>query len=100
MSEPLEGQPTSVNVHSGGDVAVALLIEAGAVLSSSLDERTTMGQVARLTVPRLADLCVIDLCDEDGSIRDVGVASSDDMLARELERLRASHPLDPNGEHP
>jgi PAS domain S-box-containing protein len=81
-------------------MAVALLIEAGAVLSSSLDERTTMGQVARLTVPRLADLCVIDLREEDDSIRDVGVASSDDALARELELLRISHPLDPNGEHP
>ncbi|HEY5192507.1 MAG TPA: SpoIIE family protein phosphatase [Solirubrobacteraceae bacterium] len=100
MSEPTEGQPTSVNAHPVGDVAVSLLIEAGAVLASSLDERTTMGQVARLTIPRLADLCVIDLRDEDGSIRDVGVASSDEGLALELERLRASNPLDPNGEHP
>jgi PAS domain S-box-containing protein len=100
MPEPPEGQPTSVTAHPGDDVAVALLIEAGAVLASSLDERTTMGQVARLTIPRLADLCVIDLRDEDGSIRDVGVASSDDTLARGLEQLRASHPLDPDGEHP
>lgn len=100
MPEQPEGQPTSVIAQPGGEVAVSLLIEAGAVLASSLDERTTMGQVARLTIPRLADLCVIDLRDEDGSIRDVGVASSDDALARELERLRASHPLDPEGEHP
>jgi serine phosphatase RsbU (regulator of sigma subunit) len=79
---------------------MGLLIEAGAVLASSLDLTTTMGQVARLTVPRLADLCVIDLRDEDGSIRDVAVASADDELARELEELRASYPLDPHGEHP
>src|ERR1700722_4652619 len=100
MPEPPEGQPTSGSAHTGGDVAVGLLIEAGAVLASSLDLGETMGQVARLTIPRLADLCVIDLRDEDGSIRDVGVASSDDRLAHALERLRASKPLDPSGEHP
>ena len=48
-----------------------------------------MGQVARLTVPRLADLCVIDLRDEDGAIRDVAVAAADGRIARELEELRA-----------
>jgi serine phosphatase RsbU (regulator of sigma subunit) len=51
-------------------------------------------------VPRLADLCVIDLRDEDGSIRDVAVASAEDGLDRELEELRANYPLDPQGEHP
>ncbi len=82
------------------DAAVGLLIEAGAVLASSLDLTTTMGQVARLTVPRLADLCVIDLRDDDGSIRDVAVAATEDNVAQELEELRAVYPLDPGGGHP
>ena len=77
-----------------------LLIEAGAILASSLDPTTTMEQVARLTVPRLADLCVIDLRDEDGAIRDVAVAATEERIARELEELRARYPLDPAGEHP
>ncbi len=80
--------------------AMHLLVEAGAVLASSLDPATTMGQVARLTIPRLADLCVIDLLDEDGSIKDVAVASADEEIARELETLRERYPLDPAGEHP
>ncbi len=100
MPESPEGEPISVNAHPVGEVAVGLLLEAGAVLASSLDLRTTMGQVARLTVPRLADMCVIDLRDEDGSIRDVGVAASEAGLAHKLEQLRASHPLDPTGGHP
>jgi serine phosphatase RsbU (regulator of sigma subunit) len=79
---------------------MSLLIDAGVVMASSLDLATTMGQVAQLTVPRLADLCVIDLLDEDGSIRDVAVACVDEGLAHELEELRASFPLDPQGEHP
>lgn len=84
---------------TGGDVAMALLLEAGAVLASSLDPRTTIGQVAELTVPRLADLCVIDLIDRDGTIRDVAVAASQPGLADELEQLRMEYPLDPTGEH-
>jgi len=81
-------------------VARDLLIEAGAILASSLDPTTTMGQVARLTVPRLADLCVIDLRDEDGAIVEVAVVAAEQELARELVQLRARYPLDPAGEHP
>jgi PAS domain S-box-containing protein len=82
------------------EAAVELLVEAGVTLAASLDLTTTMGQVARLTVPRLADVCVIDLLDEDGSIRDVAVAAADEQIARGLEELRSRHPLDPDGEHP
>ncbi|HUB73014.1 MAG TPA: SpoIIE family protein phosphatase [Solirubrobacteraceae bacterium] len=82
------------------DAAVELLLEAGKVLSSSLDPETTMRQVAMLTVPRLADLCAIDLLAEDGSIDEVAVASADPGLAPALERMRRRHPLDPAGEHP
>jgi PAS domain S-box-containing protein len=80
--------------------AADLLIEAGAVLSSSLDVGTTMRQVAALTVPSLADLCVIDLCDDDGSIADVAVAAREPGLAPALEAMRRDHPLDLAGPHP
>jgi PAS domain S-box-containing protein len=82
------------------DIAVSLLIEAGAVLATSLDQATTMGQIAQLTVPRLADLCVIDLSDEDGAIQDVAVAATDPAIPPALEELRARFPLDPRGDHP
>lgn len=94
-----EGEATETGAD-GGEIVIALLLEAGAVLASSLDPSTTMGQVAQLTVPQLADLCVIDLLDEDDSIRDVAVAASEPGLAEALEQLRVEHPLDPNGEHP
>ncbi|HEY3944545.1 MAG TPA: SpoIIE family protein phosphatase [Solirubrobacteraceae bacterium] len=99
----LKGEPTTTvgaAPQPASNVAMHLLVEAGAVLASSLDPATTMGQVARLTIPRLADLCVIDLLDEHGSINDVAVASADEEIARELERLRTRYPLDPVGEHP
>ncbi len=95
-----QGDQISVNTDAVSDAAIELLVEAGVVLATSLDQSTTMGQVARLTVPRLADLCVIDLLDEDGTIRDVAVAAADEEIARGLEELRARHGLDPDGEHP
>lgn len=85
---------------SAMDKAASLLIEAGAVLATSLDPATTMRQVAELTVPEMADLCVIDLCDEDGQIREVAVASNDERVARELEHMRRTHPISIEGEHP
>jgi PAS domain S-box-containing protein len=95
-----KGEPIDVNVHPVSDVAVGLLIEAGGVLASSLDQATTMNQIARLTVPRLADLCVIDLRDEDGSIREAAVAAAQPQIPGALEELRTRFPLDPAGEHP
>jgi PAS domain S-box-containing protein len=79
---------------------VELLLEAGAVLASSLDPGTTIEQVARLTVPRLADLCVIDLRDDGGAIRKVAAAAADERIARGLEDMRRRHPVDPDGAHP
>jgi PAS domain S-box-containing protein len=81
-------------------VAVELLLEAGVVLAESLDLATTLGRIARLTVPRIADLCVIDLRDADGSIRQMAVASSDQSVAQDLRNLRERQQLDPLGEHP
>jgi PAS domain S-box-containing protein len=89
-----------VSAQPASNAAVALLVRAGAVLATSLDLATTMGQVARLTVPQLADLCVIDLRNEDGSIREVAVAAAEQETADGLEDLRVRHPLDPAGEHP
>src|ERR1700689_2339035 len=97
MSEPTRTRERDASEH---DVAIELLVEAGAVLASSLELATTMSQVAQLTVPRLADLCVIDLRNEDGSITEVAVAASDPTIGPALESLRARHPLDPRGEHP
>ncbi len=59
-----------------------------------------MDQVARLIVPRLADLCVVDLLEDDGSIRGAAVAARDEAVVAELEQLHERHPMDPDGDHP
>src|SRR5215212_4329688 len=64
------------------------LAEAGASLSSSLDYRTTLAKMARLAVPYLADWCVVDILEEDGSLDQLTMTHQDPekvALARELE---------------
>ncbi|HWJ51680.1 MAG TPA: GAF domain-containing protein, partial [Solirubrobacteraceae bacterium] len=82
------------------DVAVELLVEAGVALAESLDMTRTLGRVARLTVPRLADLCVIDLLEQDGSIRQMAVAATDERVAEDLRAVRERRRLSPDSEHP
>jgi PAS domain S-box-containing protein len=94
-----DAQRTSAR-EGASESANTLLVQAGAVLATSLDPRITMSQVASLTVPGLADLCTIDLLARDGSITEAAVASSEPAIATALEELRSRYPLDPAGEHP
>ena len=50
------------------------LADAGAALARSLDDRTTLVEVASLAVPDVADACAIDLIEPDESLRRVAVA--------------------------
>ena len=68
--------------------AVALLAEASAILSSSLDYERTLSELARVAVPRLGDWCAVDVI-ERGESRLVAVAHTDPSkidLALELRR--------------
>jgi PAS domain S-box-containing protein len=49
----------------------AFLAEASDMLAGSLDYETALAGVARLSVPYLADLCVVDLGESDGRLRRV-----------------------------
>lgn len=65
------------------------LVEATERLTSSLDYDATLASIAELAVPAVADWCVIDLVDEQGQLRRVGVAHREAAklaVARELDR--------------
>ncbi|WP_224364278.1 ATP-binding protein [Hyalangium versicolor] len=47
---------------------------ASQALAASLDFRATLDQVAKLAVPVVADLCMVDMLEEDGTIRRLAVA--------------------------
>ncbi|MGH2355280.1 MAG: GAF domain-containing protein, partial [Chloroflexota bacterium] len=56
---------------------LALLARASRILADSLDYETTLQNVARLAVPALADLCFVDIVQDDGSTRRLALAHAD-----------------------
>lgn len=79
---------------------MAFLAQTSLVLDRSLDYDDTLRTLADLTVPELAELTIIDLLDDDGSIRTAVAAASDPAHAREIEGMREAHPLTLAGSHP
>lgn len=79
---------------------LAFLAQASAALDRSLDPDTTLRRIVELSVPRLGELCVIDLLDAEGQIVGATAAARDPGMAADLERLRERFPLDPAGRHP
>ena len=75
------------------------LAETSAVLGTSLDLETTLTSVSRLIVMNLADLCVIDIVDEQGHGERTAVAHRDPALDQRLADFRARHPLDPDSRY-
>jgi PAS domain-containing protein len=75
-----DGAPLAVNViEDVTDAKVAerrqrFLAYAGEVLGSSLDYDQTLEQIAGLAVPEVADLSVLDVIEEDGSVRRIARA--------------------------
>jgi len=75
---------------------LGLLAEVGTMLSASLRFSDTVERVARLMVPKFADWCLVDILEEDGSLKQLAAAHVDpdkEELLRELGKYRE---LDPN----
>jgi hypothetical protein len=78
-----------------------LLLAATAKLDTSLDPQQTLRRIAATALPDLAELCVIDLVDEDGVITRTVAAAVDPRVASRVEAMRpedrpetlAGHPV-------
>lgn len=65
----------------------AFLASAGQELAGSLDYKHAIATLAKLIVPNIAEICVIDLAEAEGALRRTAVAHRD----AELERLLSAH---------
>jgi GAF domain-containing protein len=74
--------------------ALRFLAEASSVLSSSLEYEVTLEQVSRLAVPYLADWCVVDVLEPDGSVRQISVAHVDLAKEQLAMEMRDTYPID------
>ena len=79
--------------------AQRFLTNAGTTLSSSLDYPTTLASVANLAVPYLADWCVIDVLEEDGSLDRLAMTHQDPEKMALAHELEDRYPPDPEAPH-
>lgn len=70
-----------------GERRAAFIAGAGQALSASLDYEQTVLTLAKLIVPNLAEVCVIDMTETDGSLRRVAA------VHRNLEEQVALNPM-------
>ena len=71
---------------------MAFLVEISNALASSIDYNTTLATVSRLTVPKLADSCIVDLLDEHGNLERVAVGHVDPTRANLLLEMSRRFP--------
>ena len=90
------GTQTDVTERRRAEEAQRFLAEASDMLASSLDYRETLSSVARLVVPTLADWCVVDVLDEDGSLERLAVEHPDPGKVALVHKLQERYPPDPD----
>ena len=71
------GSMTDITERQQEEDAHRFLAQVSALLDASLDPEVTLAQVARLSVPTLADYCLVDLVDDQGGIRRAATAHRD-----------------------
>jgi PAS domain S-box-containing protein len=69
-----------------------LLAEAGRRLAESLEPTATLTTVTDLLVPALADICIVDLFREDGTVERAAVIHADPAKAELAARLKRYPP--------
>jgi PAS domain S-box-containing protein len=76
------------------------LLLATQVLSEVVDYREMVERLAQVAVPVMADLCLIDILDEDGTMRRMAAWHADPAKRALAAELRSSYPPEPEGPHP
>ena len=93
-SQALERAQALLDAKTAGDKLVFLL-EASAELGRSLDYRTTLNNLARLVVPRLADWCSVQVMEND-AFTTVALAHVDPEKVAYARELQQRYPTNPD----
>ncbi len=78
----------------------AFLAEAGRLLAESVDQTTTLVALTKLSLPSLGAWCIVDILEQGGAIRRLGIYHPDpekQTLAQELEATWVPERDDPYG---
>jgi signal transduction histidine kinase/CheY-like chemotaxis protein len=82
-----------IDASKRAEASLRFLADASRLLASSLDFDETLRNVARLAVPQIADWCVVELLEEDGSIRRVALHHPDPAKVARAEAFRHARPV-------
>jgi len=66
------------------DEAQHFLAESGSLLTASLQYTTTLQNIARMMVPTLADVCIVDMLDESDELRSCAVAATSEQREQQI----------------
>ena len=72
----------------------AFLAEASRLLGASFDYQTTLATLSRLTVPELADFCMVDVVEPDDTVKRIGLAHVDSSGEEILRTLATDAQVD------
>jgi PAS domain-containing protein len=90
------GTQRDVTERHRTEEAQRFLVQASAMLSSSLDYHETLASVARLAVPTLADWCAVDIVGEGGVSERLAVEHPDPQKVPLAYEIRRRYPPDPD----
>lgn len=80
-----------------GELRLAFLSEASAVLGASLDLDETLTSLAHLAVPALADWCAVDVRQDPDQVHRVALAHADPNVMSMVDEMQRRWPPDPEG---
>ena len=86
------GVSFDITVRKRAEERLEFLAEAGRLLALSLDPETTLGRIAALCVPKLADWCTVDLLSDDGRLDLVVINHRNAERIAMARELRLSYP--------
>ncbi|MGH7506440.1 MAG: PAS domain-containing sensor histidine kinase [Longimicrobiales bacterium] len=91
---------TDLSFRKQAEQARKVLADAGAVLASSLDYESTIRTLVHVAVPSLADCCLVDVVEEDGSMRRIEAAHVVPDKEHIVREIRRRHPINRDSPHP
>jgi PAS domain S-box-containing protein len=93
------GTAVDIEDRKRAELNQRFLVDAGLILGSASDYEQALAEVAEAAVPAVADWCVVDLVEPDGSLRQLAAAHLDPLKQRVALELRERYPARPDNLH-
>jgi PAS domain S-box-containing protein len=94
LAQALEREREARAAAEAAERRASFLAEASALLDASLDYETTLQNIARLIVSRVADWCGVDIVEPSGGFRSVAVAHVDPAKVEWAREISERYPPD------